>query len=62
MYVMEHYEPELVHADDDHDDQYVWIGNDDRGVELEIVAVEVPDCLLVIPVIPVMPRAFRRHR
>jgi hypothetical protein len=57
MYVMEHYEPESVHADDDHDDQYVWIGNDDRGVELEIVAVEVPDCGH-----PRHARAFRRHR
>lgn len=27
-----------------------WIGNDHRGRELEIVAVDRPDCLLVIHV------------
>ncbi len=29
-----------------------WIGNDDRGRELEIVAIERPDCYLVIHVMP----------
>ena len=32
--------------------QFTWIGLDDRGVELEIVAVIKPDCLLVIHVMP----------
>ena len=29
-----------------------WIGEDDRGRELEIVAIEKPDCFLVIHVMP----------
>ena len=29
-----------------------WIGDDERGRELEIVAVDRPDCLLVIHVMP----------
>jgi len=41
---------------DDLSDQLVWIGSDDRGVQLEVIAVERPDCLLVIHV---MPTAFR---
>lgn len=52
MFVMEHTEPTLVPADKYADDQLVWIGEDDRGVELEVVAVEKPDCLLVIHVMP----------
>lgn len=35
----------------------VWVGPDDRGIELEIVAVVLPDELLVIHV---MPTALRR--
>lgn len=51
-YVLEHTEPTFVPATDDSDDQYVWIGEDDRGVELEIVGIVKPDCLLVIHVMP----------
>lgn len=29
-----------------------WIGTDDRDRELEIVAIEKPDCFLVIHVMP----------
>jgi hypothetical protein len=35
-----------------------WVGEDDRGVELEIVLVETPDIFLVIHV---MPTALRRR-
>lgn len=35
----------------------VWVGPDDRGVELEIAAVVLPDYLLVLHV---MPTALRR--
>lgn len=35
----------------------LWIGTDDRGVELEIVAAMLPDLYLVIHV---MPAALRR--
>ena len=40
------------------DDQLRWVGVDDRGLELEINAVVLPDRLLVIHV---MPTNFRRR-
>jgi len=30
----------------------VWIGSDDRGIELEIVAMDLPDAVVVIHVMP----------
>jgi len=39
--------------------QRLWVGHDDRGMELEIIAVERPDCWLVIHV---MPMQYRRRR
>ena len=33
-------------------DRLVWIGRDERGVELEVIAVERPDGLLVIHAMP----------
>ena len=38
-------------------DRLMWIGYDDRGVELEIIAVDLYDMILVIHV---MPRNFRK--
>jgi hypothetical protein len=35
-----------------------WIGDDERGRELEILAIERPDCQLVIHV---MPTHYRRN-
>jgi hypothetical protein len=40
-------------------DRLAWIGEDDRGVELEVIAVDLPEHLLVIHV---MPTALRRNR
>lgn len=34
------------------DERYVWIGYDDRGVELGVGAVHYADCLMVIHVMP----------
>jgi len=34
----------------------LWIGTDDRGVELEIVAAVLPDLYLVIHVMPTVLR------
>jgi hypothetical protein len=45
-------EPIFVPATEKYGDQWYWRGRDDRGVELEIVAVEKSDCLLVIHVKP----------
>jgi hypothetical protein len=55
---MEHTEPRIVPAGRYPDEQYVWIGADDRGLELEVVAVTKPDCLLVIHA---MPTRLRRN-
>ncbi len=33
-------------------DQFRWVAADDRGRVLEVVAVDRPDCLLVIHVMP----------
>lgn len=52
-------EPERVPADGDLDDRLLWVGPDDRGIVLEVMAVELPDYLLIIHAMPV---AFRRNR
>ena len=52
-------EPTLVPASEAYDERLVWIGEDDRGVELEIVALVLPDAVVVIHV---MRTAFRRPR
>jgi hypothetical protein len=40
-------------------EKLVWIADDERGRELEVVAVEKPDCLLVIHVFPTALREVR---
>lgn len=35
-----------------------WLGNDERGREVEMVAIERPDCQLVVHV---MPTHYRRN-
>jgi hypothetical protein len=52
-------EPEVVPAEGDLDDRLLWVGPDDRGVVLEVIAVDLPDYLLVIHAMPV---ALRRNR
>ncbi len=51
-------EPIRLPADAELDERLVWIGRDDRGVMLEVIAVEQPDYLLVIHV---MPYSYRRR-
>jgi hypothetical protein len=36
-----------------------WIGDDDRGVELEVVVIEKPDSFLVVHVMPAHYRSRR---
>lgn len=57
MHVLLTVQPRELPATDDLDGRMVWVGPDDRGIELEIVAVVLPDELLVIHV---MPTALRR--
>lgn len=40
-------------------DRLIWIGRDDRGLELEVIAIDLNESLLVIHV---MPRSFRRGK
>ena len=57
LYVLEQYQPMEVHDPKTGDQNLCWIGIDDRGLELEIIAVVTPEYLLVIHV---MPYRFRR--
>ena len=59
IFVMEHYSPTHVFGERDEEDQRVWIGEDDGGLELEIVALVLVDYLLVTHV---MPTRFRRGK
>lgn len=52
LHVMERAEPERVPDERYGNEKLVWIGEDERGRELEVVAVVKPDCLLVIHVFP----------
>ena len=52
MFVINHTEPTRIPATSDLDPRLVWIGPDDRGVELEIVAFDLPDEIIVIHVMP----------
>ena len=57
LYVLEQYQPMEVHDSKTGEQNLRWIGIDDRGLELEIIAVVTPEYLLVIHV---MPYRFRR--
>jgi hypothetical protein len=57
LHVINSVKPVVTPATDELDERRSWIGEDDRGVELEIVAVVLPDYLLVIHV---MPTQYRR--
>lgn len=43
-------EPACVQAQHGYDRRLVWIGRDDRGLELEIVALDLPNAVVVIHV------------
>jgi hypothetical protein len=58
LHVINNTEPTVMVADEDLQERLLWIGPDDRGVELEVIAIVEPDYLLVIHV---MPHQFRRR-
>jgi hypothetical protein len=58
MHVINSIEPEIT-VNDRGEDEYLWVGADDRGVDLEIAAVVVEDDLLLV--LHVMPRSYRRQ-
>ena len=57
LYVLEHYQMMQVVDDQSLDQRFRWVGFDNQGLELEIIAVATPKYLLVIHV---MPYRFRR--
>jgi hypothetical protein len=53
LFVIAHYSPSInLGEDQDGEDQKIWIGEDDRGLELEVTAIVLTDCLLVTHVMP----------
>lgn len=52
MHVINSTEPVRVPASETADARLVWIGEDDRGVELEIVALDLAEAVIVIHVMP----------
>lgn len=58
LFVLENHEPVTFLSIYGEDQKLLWIGQDDRGLELEIVAVKLSENILVIHV---MPRNFRRR-
>jgi hypothetical protein len=58
LFVLESCEPMTVLTSDGEDQKLLWIGYDDRGLELEVIALELSECILVIHV---MPSSFRRR-
>ena len=57
LYVIASTEAVDVPATETADARLVWIGRDDRGIELEIVALDLDDAVVVIHV---MPTSLRR--
>lgn len=58
LFVLENNESVSVLLRDGEDQKLLWVGHDDRGLELEVIALELSECILVIHV---MPRSFRRR-
>jgi hypothetical protein len=52
QFVINHVEPTRVPATSRLGPRLVWTGPDDRGVELEIVALDLPEEVIVIHVMP----------
>ncbi len=52
MHVISSTEPVQVPGSETADARLVWIGEDDRGIELEIVALDLEDAVVVIHVMP----------
>ena len=58
-YVIENYEYRVLESDDEKKIQYVWVAEDDRGIELEIIGVVLESYVLITHV---MPTSFRRRK
>lgn len=58
-YVIENYEYQELESDDEKKIQYVWVAEDDRGIELEVIGVVLESYVLITHV---MPTSFRRRK
>jgi hypothetical protein len=58
LFVLENCEPVTFLPIDGEDQKLLWIGHDERGLELEIVTLNLAEYFLIIHV---MPRTFRRR-
>ena len=58
LYVIANSSPEFISGESLTRDKLIWVSEDDRGLELEIVAVAENDYLVVIHV---MPTIFRKE-
>lgn len=58
-YVVENYEYQVLESDDEKKIQYIWVAEDDRGIELEIIGVVLESYVLITHV---MPTSFRRRK
>lgn len=56
--MIENSSPEFISGESSRRDKIIWVSEDDRGLELEIVAVAENDYLVVIHV---MPTIFRKE-
>ncbi len=61
-HVMSSSEPTIVTDPQTNQSTLTWIANDSRQRELEIVAIETPDCFLVIHAMPTSLRKKGRNR
>lgn len=52
MHVIVNVDPVQIPATPTLDARLAWVGEDDRGIELEIVALDLPDAIVVIHVMP----------
>ncbi len=52
MHVITSVTPVSIAATEALDARLYWLGDDDRGVELEIMALDLPDAVVVIHVMP----------
>ena len=60
-FVILNYESMLIPGDSVAADQRIWIGQDDRGLELEIVAIVSGESLLIIHVMPTVFRKVKKQ-
>ena len=61
LHVINNYMPIDIQGDADARDKQLWVGLDDRGLELEIVTVMSDDYLLVIHAMPTIFRKVKKQ-